>query len=176
MAGNRSRWSIGTLVVSLVSIASCGSGADDPATSDGRTAAVYESILDWMLAEQLGISVDEKPEWVMFVGSRSEGQIDLDVQVAVAEALGPRIFVRFIDERSEAVDVDTEDKSVRDGGLLVGLGAVAEEGASVEVYVDRYRDTGDVEAWLVTLRRAGEVWEIVDPPASADVRPPPADG
>ena len=165
---------IAMLVVSAVGVA-CGSVADDPETSDRRTAAVYESILDWMLAQEPGVIVDEKPEWVMFVASRSEGLVDLDVQVAVVDALDPRVFVRFIDERSEAVDVDSENESVRDMGVLIGLGAVAEEGESVEVYVDRYRDADDIEAWLVTVRRSGETWEIVDPPASADVRPLPAD-
>lgn len=174
MGGKRGLRVIAILVVSVVG-AACGSVADDPETSDRRTAAVYESILDWMLAQEPGVIVDEKPEWVMFVASRSEGLVDLDVQVAVVDALDPRVFVRFIDERSEAVDVDSENESVRDGGLLVGLGAVAEEGESVEVYVDRYRDADDVEAWLVTVRRSGETWEIVDPPASADVRPLPAD-
>lgn len=167
---------IATLVLSVATIASCGSGADDPAAGDGRTAAVYGSILDWMLDEEPGLSIDQKPEWVLFVGSRSEGQVDLDVQVAVVEALERRIFVRFIDERSEAVEVDSENEPVRDGGLLVGLGALAEQGESVDVYVDRYRDAGDVEAWLVTVRRAGTTWGIVGSPAPTDVRPLPADG
>ena len=176
MGGNRGRSAIGALVLSVAFAASCGSGADDPVTGEGRTAAVYESILDWMLDEESGVSVDEKPEWVLFVGSRSEGQVDLDVQVAVVEALAPRIFVRFIDERSEAVEVDSEEESVRDGGLLVGLGAVAEQGDSVEVYVDRYRDAGDIEAWLATVRRAETTWEIVGSPSPTDVRPLPPDG
>ena len=176
MGGNRRLWVIATLVLCAGVVASCGSGADDPATGDGRTAAVYESIISWMLDEEPGVSVDQVPEWVMFVGSRSETQIDLDVQVAVVEALEPRVFVRFIDERSEAVEVDSEDESVRDGGLLLGLGAVAEEGESVEVYVDRYRDAGDVEAWLVTVGRNETTWEIVGSASPTDVRPLPADG
>jgi hypothetical protein len=177
MGGSRGLGAIATLVLlSVAAVASCGSEADDPATGDRRTAAVYESILDWMLDEEPGISIDQNPEWVLFVGSRSEGQIDLDVQVAVVEALEPRIFVRFIDERSEAVDVDSENEPVRDRGLLVGLGAVAEQGESVEVYADRYRRAGDVEAWLVTVRRAETMWEIVGSPLPTDVRPLPADG
>lgn len=176
MGAKRSLRAFATLVVLGIAVAACGDGADDPASIDGRTAAVYESILVWMLAEEPGVSVDEKPEWQMFVGSRSEGQIGLDVQVAVAEALESRVFVRFIDDRSEAVDVDSENEPVRDGGLLVGLGAVAEEGNSTEVYVDRYRDADDIEAWLATVRRSGDTWEIVDSPAPTDVRPPPAEG
>lgn len=167
---------VAALVLSVTGVSSCGSSADDPATGDGRTAAVYESILDWVLDEEPGVSADEKPEWVLFVGSRSEGEVDIDVQVAVVEALEPRVFVRFVDERSEAVQDDSANEPVRDGGLLVGLGAVSEDGGSVEVYVDRYRHADDVAAWLVTARRAGDAWEIVGAPAPTDVRPLSADG
>jgi hypothetical protein len=175
MVGNRGLRVIATLVLSLVGVASCGGGAGDPVASDDRTAGVYESILDWLLDEEPGVSVDETPEWPLFVGSRSDLDVDLDVQVAVVEALEPRISVRFIDERPEAIDPNSDDVSVHDDGLLVGLGAVAEEGDSVEVYVDRYRNAVEIEAWLVTLRRAGTKWEIVGLPAPIDVRPLPAD-
>jgi len=174
MGSNRGLWAIATLVLSVVA-ASCTSGADDLATDDGRIAAVYGSILDWVLDEEPGRSADEEPDWVLFVASRSEEQVDLDVQVAVVKALEPRVFVRFIDERLEAVEVDDENEPVRDGGLIVGLGAVA-EGGSVEVYVDRYRNTADVEAWLVTVRRAGATWEIVGSPSPTDVRSLLTDG
>ena len=90
-------------------------------------------------------------------------------------ALEPSIFVRFIDQRAEAVDTDLDDKAVRDDGILVGLGAVAQEGDTVEVYVDRYRNSGDVEAWLMTLRHSADAWDLVDEPVSVDVRPLPAD-
>jgi hypothetical protein len=176
MGGNRSLWAIATLVLSVFGVTSCGGSSDDLATSDDRTAGVYESILNWLLEEEPGVSVDETPEWPLFVGSRSDLDVDLDVQVAVVEALEPRISVRFIDERPEAIDPNSEDVSVHDDGLLVGLGAVAEEGDNVEVYVDRYRNAVEIEAWLVTLRRAGTKWEIVGLPAPVDVRPLPADG
>ena len=174
MRSNRGLWAIAALVL-CATAASCTSGVEDLTSDDERIAGVYASILDWTLDEEPSLSTDEKPEWVLFVASRSEEQIDLDVQVAVVTALEPRVFVRFIDDRLEAVEVDSENEPVRDEGLIVGLGAVA-EGESVEVYVDRYRETGDVEAWLVTVGRAGTTWEIVGSPSPTDVRPLPTDG
>jgi len=156
-----------------MSLTSCSSAPDDRVAGDDRTAAVYESILDWMLDEEGGIDSGDRPEWVMFVATRSEEPIDIDVQVAVVEALDPRIFVRFIDERTEAVDADSDDEPVRDDGILVGLGAVPREGDSVEVYADRYRDSDDVEAWHMTVHRSGDSWELSGAPTKADVRPLP---
>lgn len=172
---DRGRWVIAALGLVVVG-AACAGGADDPASGEGRTAAVYETVLGWMLDDEPDVGLDQKPEWALFVVSRSEDEIDLDVQVAVVDALDHRVFVRFIDERSEAVEADSDDESVRDGGLLIGLGAVTEEGDTVELYADRYRDGGDVDAWLITLERAGARWEIVGTPSPADVRPLPGDG
>lgn len=174
MGGIRSLWAITTLALSVLSLAACG-GTDNPAASDDRTAGVYGSILDWALDQEPDLGVDPKPEWTLFVGSRSDLDVDLDVQVAVVEALEPRIFVRFIDERSEAIDVNAEDAPVHDDGLLIGLGSVADEGDIVEVYVDRYRNASDIEAWLVTLRRVGTAWGIEGTPEPVEVRPLPSD-
>ena len=175
MAATRTRQTIGALAIAAMSLTSCSSDPDNPVAGDGRTAAVYESILDWMLDEEPDVGTGERPEWVIFVASRSETPIDIDVQVAVVDALDERISVRFIDERTEAVDVDSDDQPVRDGGILVGLGAVPQEGDSIDVYTDRYRNTDDVEAWLMNVERSGDSWAIAGTPTSTDVRPLPAD-
>ena len=109
----------------------------------------------------------------MFVATRSEEPIDIDVQVEVVGALDPRIFVRFIDDRTEAVAEDSDNQPVRDEGILVGLGAVPQASDSVKVYADRYRNSDDVEAWNVTVRRTDDSWELAGDPTRADVRPLP---
>lgn len=168
-------WAVGSLTLVALVTSACGSSADDPAAGDGRTAAVYESILDWLIQEEPGPANDDDPELTVFVASRSEGEIDLDVQVAMVDAFDSGAFVRFIDERSEALDDDADDKRVHDDGILVGLGAVAQEGDPIEVYTDRYRNTDDVEAWLITMRRSGDGWVIVETPVATEVRPLPAE-
>ena len=126
-----------------------------------------------MLDEEGGVDTGERPEWVMFVASRSEQPIDIDVQVAVVAALDARVFVRFIDDRAEAVATDAENQQVRDGGILIGLGAVPFEGDNVEVYTDRYRDSEDVQAWQMPVSRSGQRWMLTGAPTSTDVRPLP---
>jgi hypothetical protein len=175
MGGNRSTRAVGALALLAAGLISCGSGAADSVAADARTAAVYNSVLTWVLDAEPGVGAAEKPEWTLFVAPRSEIRIDLDVQVAVIEALDPSIFVRFVDERAEAVHDDVADNAVRDDGILVGLGAVEQEGDSVEVYVDRYRNANEVEAWWMFLRRSGNDWQLVGTPESTDVRPLPTD-
>jgi hypothetical protein len=162
--------------VATLTLAACDQADDDPRAGEGREAAVYESILEWILDEEPVADTDERPGWTMFVGSRHERPIAVDVQVLVVETLDERIVVRFIDERAEAVDEDADKQPVRENGMLVGLGAVPAEGDRVDVYVDRYRETDDVDAWEVTVRRAGESWTITGVPIATDVRPlPPSD-
>lgn len=151
----------------------CSANEIDPSadSGDARTAAVYESILDWLIVGEPGIGGEDQVDWVLFVASRSEEPIDIDVQADVFTAFEPRVEVKFIDDRTEAVDEEVETEPVRDLGLLVGLGAVPPEGDVIEVYADRYRDIDRVEAWRFTVSRADGSWQIDGAPVVTDVRP-----
>lgn len=158
----------------LTTLVACTAADDDPRAGAGREAAVYESVLVWMLDEEPQRASDdgsgERLGWTMYVTSRYEEPIGVDVQAFVVEALDDRVVVRFIDERTEAVEEGDERQPVREDGILVGLGAVSREGDSVDVYVDRYREIDDVEAFDVAVRRRGDTWAVVGVPAAADVR------
>jgi hypothetical protein len=169
------------VVVPLVMLAAvfassgCSSSAIDPGADSGddRTAAVYEPILDWLLVDEPGVGGDEPADWVLFIASRSEQVIDIDVQASVFAALESVVEVRFIDDRAEAIDDEVETEPVKGLGLLVGLGAVPPEGDTVEVYADRYRDLEQVDAWQFTVSRADGSWEVDGEPTVTDVRPLP---
>ena len=162
--------------VVTLTLAACDQADDDPKAGEGREAAVYESILEWILDEEPVADTDERPGWTMYVTSRHERPVAVEVEVLVVEALDERIVVRFIDERGEAVDEGAENQPVRENGMLVGLGAVPVEGDRVDVYIDRYLEIDDVVAWEVTVRSVGETWTITGVPLATDVRPlPPSD-
>jgi hypothetical protein len=145
-------------------------------TGDERSAAVYEVVLDWLIADEPGIGGEEQADWVLFVATRSEQVIDIDVQGHVVAALEPAVEVRFVDDQTEAIDSEVEDQPVRDLGLLVGLGAVAPDGDTVDVYADLYRNANQIDAWQFTVSRVEGSWELTGPPAPTDVRlVPPGD-
>lgn len=163
------------LLAAVAVAAACTPTDDDPTDGLGREAAVYESVLGWLLEDEPLPEDGERPPWTMYVSSRHERPIGVDVQVRVVEALDETVGVRFIDQRSEAVDEAATEQPVREDGILVGLGAVPTEGDSIDVYVDRYRALADVEAWEVGLRRAGDTWDVAGA-TPVDVRPlPPTD-
>ncbi len=64
----------------------------------------------------------ERP--VVFIEPRGEGlDIGLDTQAAVISASEEFAEVRFIDDRSEALD----DEGVRNGGIFIALGPGTQE-------------------------------------------------
>lgn len=160
------------VVALLVVGGACGSSADDPADGDGRTAAMYESILEWVL-EAVPTPADDEDLPVIYVVSRAEDEIDIDVQVAVIEALEPVAVIRFADSRDEAVDDEEPNRPVRADAVLVGLGAVPPEGDEVDVYAERYHDADDIDAWEVPLSHTGDRWALRGEPPTVDVRPLP---
>ena len=66
----------------------------------------------------------------MYVVPLGESDIDATVQADVASELHDVADVRFADERSEALDEDEPGMPVRDDGVLVAIGDVAERGRS----------------------------------------------
>lgn len=174
----RTRWFVAG-VVALLGVGAMGASAcasdSGASAADGRTAGVYQPILEWLAADEPQAEPGEKPEWTMFVASRSHVDIDIDAQVVLIASLDDELDLRFIDDRDEAVVADDGGEVVRDGGLLVGLGAVDEVGDRVEVYADSYRHAGDVKAWLVTVERSGDRWRIAGTPTLVPVRPLPPD-
>lgn len=170
-----------TLLVALVAaltlaLTACSSSGPEVADSDDREVGIYSVVLDWLIAgADMPVGDEEGP--ALFVASRSEAPIDVDVQVVLVDAFVETVPLRFVDVWTEAVMKDEPDLPIHDGSMLVGLGAVDAEGEVVEVYADRYFSQSRAEAWIVTLERSGEdgggdaVWQIAGRPVSSDIRP-----
>lgn len=168
------RWPRAVLVAAATlpfaaALGSCSDSTDDPTAGTGRSTAVYRAVLEWVITQEPAPL--DGDELLVFVDDRDEGAVDIDVQGTLIEDLADTAEIRFIDDRAEAVDIDDVGSPVREGGVLVGLGAVPGEGDVVEVYVDRYRHATDVAAWTFTLSRTGEAWTLSPSPAPVDVRP-----
>lgn len=136
----------------LVGVAGC----TGTSPSQTREAAVYEELVRWAI--DLGATPGAGDEPSVFIDSLHEDGIPLEVQVDTIERLGEELDVRFIDDQAEALSGD-EALSVRDGGVLIGLGAVPTS-SPVVVRVEVYRSLADNAAFLVALVGGDESWAI----------------
>ena len=135
------------------------SSCDDSADSEmSRSTQVYVAVVDAALDQVAAPPGDELP--VVYVVPVGETAIDALVQADVVDAFHERADVRFADERSEAIVEDEEELPVRDAGVLMAIGDVAETGEPIEVEVEVYRSVDDSSGWVLTLARRSSRWTV----------------
>ncbi len=119
-----------------------------------------------MLEEVIRVIVDDLPDdpedpdavpvaFVMGI----DGTLSIDVQASVAAGLVDDVDVRFADERAEAID-DSDEQAVREGGILLIVGDIDEEGSEVDVEVERYVTFEERDRVIVSLRFRDPDWTV----------------
>ncbi len=131
-------------------LAGCGGTSPE----EVRAAAAYDTVVRWMLVQELGDEPD--PELSLFFESLTADEIPLEVQVEMLALLDEFEKVRFIDEPGEAVDIDLVSYPVHDDGLLIGLGAIGPD-EPIVIRAELYRDRDRVSAYRFTLTGSGVV-------------------
>lgn len=147
--------------LALVGVAGC----TGTSPSETREAAVYEELVRWVIGVDAAAGAADQPG--VFIDSLHEDGIALEVQVDTIDRLGDELDVRFIDDQAEALS-DDEALSVRDGGVLIGLGAVP-SASPVVVRVEVYRSLADKAAYLVALVGSGDSWRLDGEPEALPV-------
>ncbi len=148
------------LAAILPVIAAC--SAASPENPGVRAGAVYDTIVRWFAQT----SADDPDPLPVFIESRGEGaSIQLDVQAELIQTTQDLATVRFIDSRDEAL-VTNEDGTVvvADGGILIRLAPVVEEGSEVRLDVDVHELDEHFRTLQFTLNLVNDVWEIELPP------------
>lgn len=148
-----------------VTTGACSKGSE----SEVRASAVYVGVMRW-LAAQSDTDPDPLP---VFVEPRGEGtSIDLEVQADVVDTSSDVADVRFIDTRDEALvtDGETETIVVRDGGVLIRLGPVLEEGRRVTLDVDVFVDEQTEQTLRFSMLATGDEWRVLGDPVETASR------
>ena len=161
--GVRSR-SVVLAAIFLV-LAACSSPS--PETPAARAGAVYDSIVRWF-AQSSTADPDPLP---VFIEPRGEGaSIGLDVQAELVKSTHDVATVRFIDSRAEAL-VTNDDGTVvvADGGMLVRLAPVVEEGAKVRLDVDVHDRDEQFRTVQFDLKLVNDRWVIDQAPVEVPV-------
>jgi hypothetical protein len=141
----------------------CSTLGDARTDEQDRAAQVYEAVLRWFVPS---IPPDEKA--VIFIEPRGEGSsIGLNVQSELIRVVDDIADVRFIDSHDEALDEDEHGvPHVKDGGLLVRFGPVAETGSPVSVDVDLFLSEESYTSLRFVVGSVGDSWDIDGQPES----------
>ena len=138
------------------------SGVEGPS----REAAIYRVVIAHVADDYAPEPVEPDENPVLYVESFVSGGVSLQDQVELVAAFIDDYEVRFVDDRDEAVDDDLENRPVRPGGALLGLGAIVDNGVS-SVRVELYADESDITAYRFSVRDSADSgWEIVGEPES----------
>ena len=149
------------LAAILLILVSC--SGPSAATPEARAGAVYDTIVRWY-ATKSAADPDPLP---VFIEPRGEGaSIRLDVQAELVKSTKDVATVRFIDSRDEAL-VTKEDGTVvvADGGVLLRLAPVIEQGNKVQLDVDVHDHDDVFRTMQFDLTLVSEQWVIDAPPA-----------
>lgn len=148
------------LAVAGVALAMLGCSSEDrPLEGTARESAVVVQLVR-LVAQDAPVD-PELPDalpLVFVVGY--DGTLAIEVQASVVATLVDEIDVRFVDERAEAIDDSTEDRPVREGGLLAAIGPIPAERRAVDVEVERYVHAQDVERFVATLVWRDSNWAV----------------
>ena len=123
---------------------------------------MYETIVRWFSER----SPDDPDPLPVFIESRGEGaSIELDVQAELIQSTQDFATVKFIDSREEAL-VTNDDGTVvvADGGILVRLAPVIEEGRKVRLDVDVHQSDENFTTMQFTLNLDNDEWVLEEPP------------
>ena len=126
---------------------------------------MYDTVVRWF-AQQ---SPDDPDPLPVFIESRGEGaSIELDVQAELIKSTQDVATVKFIDSRDEAL-VTNDDGTVvvADGGILLRLAPVIEEGREVRLDVDVHQSDENFKTTQFTLNLVNDEWVLDGPPVEA---------
>jgi hypothetical protein len=154
-----------SLAAITLAVVSCGS---DGADATDRDADVYVSVIRALAPAEPAERGQPQPpdtagelDGVVYAGPLDEEEpIPLEVQAAVVEQLVDFATVRFVDERTEAIDDRDARAPVLEDGVLVLVGPVP-AGSSPSVDAERYVDAGDTARVRVDLEPTDDEWQVV---------------
>ncbi len=144
-----------TLTPSLVLMtASCGSGQSGDAVD--RASAIYAIVIRAVVSKPAPLP--EPLDMPVFVVAGERATLSLEVQAAVADELHEFATIRFVDEASQAVDVDEPGRPVREHGVLVTLGEIPDRGDVVTVEAERYERADATLDYRVRVELTDSTW------------------
>jgi hypothetical protein len=149
-----------TLFVAVVlGVAAC--GADHRTAADDRAIAIYSTVI--RVVAPPGGTTPSTPlsDPVFVVAADTRSPISLQVQTGIVDVLHNFATIRFVDERSEAIDSADPHQPVHQGGVLITLGKIPPGRTHVTIEAQRYERIDRATTYRISLQRVGASWKPV---------------
>lgn len=147
------------LVAVILSIAAC--GADHRTAADDREIAIYSTVIRVVAPPAGTTPTTPLSDPVFVVPANTRSPISLQVQAGVVDVLHDFATIRFVDERTEAIDTADSHQPVHEGGILITLGKIPPGRTNVTVAARRYERIDVAATYRITLRRVGTGWKAL---------------
>jgi hypothetical protein len=148
----RTGWcALGAGMLALTACGDDGGAAPPPPVVEPSDAVI--AVIEWQV-DELEPVLDESGEPklpLIYVASLGGDTIDVGIQAAAAERTAEIAIVRFADDRSDAVDSDSDGMPVKEDGVMLLIGEIPEPARTVELVVARYRSVDDEESMVVEI-------------------------
>ena len=137
------------ICIAVIAVA-CSSDTDDP-----DLPGVYVAVI-----RSLAPDVTATMPKVVYVESPAGKPLSLEQQTKVVKAFGNDTAVRFIDERTEAIDDGQPQSPVRRDGVLLEMNPSASTSTGATIRTTRYATRDDERTVCIDLQLRAQVWEV----------------
>ena len=189
-ATRRSRWlGLAAAVGALALLSGCGDDEKNVSAAE-RDPAIYSTVLREMVLAEIpptgaADGDDSGALPILYVSGADGESVAVDVQAEVVKNLKDEAEIRFVDVPEDALVTDDEsdgsgdggegdgsgnggttvsttvgDEPVQDDGVLTIFGPLPEDGTTVQVDVEIYRNSTDDRSYVVTLAGSQAKWVI----------------
>ena len=148
------------LVAAALGAAAC--GADHRTAADVREIVIYSSVIRAVAPPVVGKPTSQLSKPVFVVAADASSPISLEVQAGIVDTLHRSATIRFVDERSEAIETTDPSHPVHESGVLVTLGDIPPGRTAVTIEGQRYERIGVATTYRVRLQRFGTSWKLVE--------------
>lgn len=136
-------------------VGACGGASE----SSQRRAGIYAAVIRALVPAD---DITDSVEHTVFVGTRLEKGLPLDLQAELLRELEEFDDLRFVDAPAEAIDEAVDGQPVRNEGVYVEFGVVPDRGTVARVDALVYADEDDRERSSFRVEKVGTQWTVVD--------------
>jgi hypothetical protein len=151
------------LLVSVV-LGAAACGANNRTASDDRAIAIYSAAIRAIAPPEGTTPTLPLGHPVFVVAADTNSPISLEVQAGIVDVLHDFATIRFVDERSEAIDTAAPHEPVHEGGVLITLGKIPPGHTNVAIEAQRYERIDVATTFQISFRRVGTSWKTVGSP------------